>query len=190
MKRFAVIDLATLRFLVPRNCRDFDKLKNGGDLEDARIFNSKSAARQAANNWMSGRAFDVVEIDVSLKDGGLIAKPNQTYDLSGIGILKFKDVTDYYRAYYSVNLVGRKSPLYSVDVHLVDYLEANNRFLRGLENGDNVLITEKDFTNADPLLRLIAKNMIDELGANDIHGKFCIFEIDWKGKDGKISSDY
>ena len=188
MKKFVVVDLDTSLYLVPKTVRDYNKRIEGGNFDEARLFNNRSSAKQAANRWKP-RA-DIAEVDITLSRKTPLAKPEPTPSFSGVGVLKFRDVAQFYRINYSVDLVGNRGAECVLDAPIIQFLENNNKFLRGMANGDNILITGKDFEKAPIGMKLIAEHLIDELGVDFPTGKFCLFEIDWKDADGKIRADY
>jgi hypothetical protein len=188
VKKFVVVDLDTSLYLVPKTVRDYNKRIEGGNFDEARLFNNRSSARQAANRWKP--RVDIAEVDVTLSLKTPLAKPEPTPSFGGVGVLKFRDVAQFYRTNYSVDLVGNRGAECVSDAPIIQFLENNNKFLREMVNGNNILINEKCFEKAPIGMKLIAKYLIDELGVDSPVGKFCLFEIDWKDEDGKIRADY
>lgn len=180
MRRFIVYNPASGLYL-PHSAR------NGGTLDGARLFTTKGAAKQSAKAWTSD---NVALQEVSLAP--ILPPPPATWtpSFSGIIVLPFKMVVEYFRDVYLADIV-HYSPASKNSAPLLPYLEAHNRFLKSMGNGDQILIKLSDFDAAHPSLRIFAKELVEVFGVEDESGvRFCLFKIDWKDEDGNIKADY
>lgn len=160
----------------------------GSDLEGAKIFPKAATAKKAASKWDGAAVLREVQLAPTNRP-----LPSTTPDMQGVFPIPFKMVVDYFREVYFTDLtkaMGVASRnIYNVP--LLPFLEAHNKFLRTMGNGDQMIVKMSDFEQAHPALLPHARELMEAFGVTDDEGNtFCLFLIDWKDAAGGMRSDY
>lgn len=181
MKRYIVLNPHSSLYMP-------EKGQQGVPMDEAKIFRGREAARKAGAKWNMVSVVREIEFVQSKP-----APPSATPNMSGVWPIPFKMAVDYFRSVYFTDITksatSESESIYNVP--LLPYLESHNRFLRILDNGDQLIVKFSDFENCHPSLRPFARELLEVFGTTDDEGNtFCLFIIDWKDEKGEIKVGY